>query len=737
MTRIYILVMALFIGIMFTLQPFPVTAAPTIWTVGSSGDFSSVSQALSSGLVRDGDVLRFVSDVYDFSDLVIDINITVDGAWHSWHLSSISRGSSIGLYVVDRPTSRISFSLANVTILVDTQGINSVLWTNATDIDVSNVSFISTPNTYNYGYAIFGYYNSQVSNVSIRNVFINASIDSAIYLSYQGDSDTTIFVDGLYCLFSEKLLTQATPSGLSIDSNQNSRVILYANNLFFDNLYYGIKAAIYNYDTTDVNIIELSNIGIGRVQMAGIQGAYYWRTNYKLRYENISVMYSDGYAIYLTTDGVQYADLDIKNVFVNYSRDCSIYVKCPSTINGDIRVDNVSILNSYRQGIYIDTRYETFISKIDLSNIYIGYAYYEALTIYSLGEDTNVNVDSLYINEAGEAGYPSIYFKWHGHNDWSRFHNLYIGRSHYSGIQAYIMAESSSLDLNNVYIGDAGRNAIHIWSTYVVPMYNNITLSNTWVKSIADGYYTLYIWDRSDAFRDVVVRNSALNGSISLTNLDSVRLIETFFNESGSALKSTHASITWTLDIYTISKSSKQPISGASITIYNGSNVLAAGYTGPDGHFRYTLNYIIDDVTRTAPYLSTIASLDTSMAVWNNSAGTTLPSWFTDVTLELEYYALSTNGFTNMGYAKLVIYGNTGYLKIYIYLDVLNPSNNRVMTHPLTVVSQYSYGGISVYEVLIGIDVLGRTVWYPAKIIVDLNTGQVIMIGPIIFSARI
>ena len=636
MTRIYILVISLLSITLLVQQPSPAMAGPATWTVGVGGDFPNVGQALASGLIQDGDVIRFTSDVVDDWGLVIESNITINGCGYKWILNNPG-GETNGLYVLDRPEDPTSFSLTNVTVLIGSPGIYSVVWTNASLMNISKSCFLAIPGTYPYQHILYTRYASQTPSIYINDVFTNASTEFAIYVYLFGSSIGDVVVDGLYCINSPSFLSvHGASGGVYVYAKEYSRVSLYARNVFLD--YIGNGVVLYSSSSgiqpSDANIIEIQNLNIG---------------------------YGGSFGIGITD------------------------------------------LGKYRNIIRI--------TDIRMSRIKYG----------------------IWVDEQRSQG------------TYAQFKNISIDRSESMAIRMGIFTTDSMYVFEDVYIGKYGYYGLAFDSgTYSRTLYsrnNTLLISNLWVASEI-GLRTLitprslFLVGSGTAFNKTIIENSFLNGSVALLNRVNAWFIDTYFNESRCSIRNSQANVTWTLDIYTVSGATGQPISSAPVAIYNGSDLLVSGYTGTDGHFLYTLNYVIDDVTRTAPYLSVIASVDTFTAIWNNSGGTTLPSWYTSVVLELGYYALSVSGFTSMGFATLQITGDSGQLKIYLYIDPLNPSASRYITYDIKVVDIYQSNGVTVYNILLRYSLAGRDIWLPCELVVDRNTNIVCMVGPITMYAH-
>jgi len=269
---------------------------------------------------------------------------------------------------------------------------------------------------------------------------------------------------------------------------------------------------------------------------------------------------------------------------------------------------------------------------------------------------------------------------------------------------------------------------------------NNVTLYNVWVNRVIEEGSSLYIDNRGRKISNLNVIHSVFNDRIEIYNyygfIWNAWFIETYFNESAAELINTAINNTWTIDIHAISTYTNMPISGVYIQLYNGSDLWATGYTNSGGDYYYTLTYTIDDENRTAPYLSVIGTIDTSSATVYNTGGLTLPSWYTKLILELNYTLLSITGQSNNGLSTLTVTGKTGILKVYRYIDPINPANNRFTIHKIKVLNQYTSNNIKIFNILISIEVAGKEVWLPSQLIIDENTETILLTGPITMYAH-
>ena len=93
---------------------------------------------------------------------------------------------------------------------------------------------------------------------------------------------------------------------------------------------------------------------------------------------------------------------------------------------------------------------------------------------------------------------------------------------------------------------------------------------------------------------------------------------------------------------------------------------MSSGYTGAGRHYTYILDYNITASSRTAPLLKATASNGPSSNQWFNLGGTTLPSWYTTVVININYVVLRIPGTTSAGLASLTIYGDEGVLKVFL-----------------------------------------------------------------------
>ena len=885
------LVILLLVITLYCLQPYNVMATPSTWTIGTGGVFLNVTQALSSGLVQDGDKLVFVSDVSDYWGLTIDINVSITGDWYAWHLINNTPGESNGVYVLDRPGNPTSFSLSNVTILVESPNINSVIWTNASDFTLTNVRFLATGSSYSWRNSVYGLYSSQTISININNFFDNGSVWDAIDIEFYGTCVVDIYIDGFYSLRDSVV----GDGDLYIRLDDQSLANAYLSNLYFNNTKYGV--ILDSYSSSIINMY-LNSLGTGYILYEAIFLNLYGDSAY-IEMNNVWIQYSDGYGIdvyeytasggeiivnnvfidYAAGDGgyfdtysdsdshlyinnffVGYAeyplevygyslgnmDVELYNIFINESYSDSIYIDSEPGGYSNIIMDNVVVSYSGEEAVYL-LSYANLDSYMSISNIYIGYTADDSFVLYDYtsgdvdisishvyanysdnnfmyldiepggtaslglmnvyvnysyssglildiypGMDLYLSMENIYINYSGyNAMYAGLYSSaldtvyadisdlYVGYSDvWALYidfysdygylniSNVYIGEAgvsrtesiwiyldgsyytamlqdtyikyaHWNAITVYTNSHESSIVLRNVYIEEAGGNGLRFTGPMRVLSYNNVSLYNVWVGSTGPGNYAFIMLNTSNMFDTLVVEHSVFNGTICLSRVNNAWFIETYFNESGSTLYLSRVNVTWTLDIYTVSVYTGLPIPGVYVTIYNCTDLLATGYTGSDGHFRHRLSYIIDDDLRTSPYLSAVASIQDSSVVWNNTGGFTLPGWYSPVVLELNYTLIRITGVSSNGIATLVLDGSTGYVRICWYVDPLNPSNNRFEIYSLRVVSRYSSNNLEVFEVLVGIEVGGRITWFPGHIIIDFNTGSVIMVGPVMMYASL
>ncbi len=886
-----ILITLLILSTVIMVSGVDVRATPAVWTVGVGGDFQNVTDAFSSGLLIDGDVLVFISDVSDYWGLTIDTNVSIVGGWYTWHLINNTPGESNGVYVLDRPENPTSFSISNVTILVESPNINCVIWTNASDFSLTNVGFVATGSSYSWRNSIYGLYSSQTVSINIKNFFDNGSVANAVYLDFYGTSVVNIYIDGFYSLRDSVI----GDGDLYIHFGDQSLANAYLSNLYFNNTKYGVT--LDSYDSSIVNMY-INGLGTEYVLYDAISLDLYGDSAY-IEMNNVWIQYSDGYGIDVYEYTASGGDIVINNVVIDYAEgdggyfdlysdsESHLYInnfvvnyaEYPLEVYGyplgnlEVELYNIFINESYSDSIYIDSEpggysniimdsvvvnysggeavslfgYADLDSYMSISNIYLGYTADDSFVLYDYtigdvdisishvyanrsdddfmyldiepGGTASVGLMDLYVNYSYSSGvvldiYPgidlylsmeNIYINYSGYNAiyaglyssvletvYADISNLYVGYSdlwalyidfysvygylnisrvyigeagvsrtesiwiyldgsyytallqdtyikyaHWNAITVYTNSHESSIVLKNIYIGGASGNGLRFMGPTRVFSYNDVSLYNVWVGSTGPGNYAFIMLNTSNMFDTLVVEHSVFNGTIYLSRVNNAWFIDTYFNESGSDLYLSIVNITWTLDIYAVSTYTGLPIPGVYVTIYNDTELLAAGYTGSDGHFRYCLSYTINDVLRTSPYLSAVASIQNSIVVWNNTGGFSLPGWYSPVVLELNYTLIRVTGVSSDGITTLVLDGKTGCVSLCWYMDPTNPSKNRIEKHPVRVLSSYESNNITIFNIMICFNVAGKKVWLPAQLIIDSNTGTVFLTGPITLYARI
>ena len=614
-------------------------------------------------------------------------------------------------------------------------------------------------------------YPSNDAYVNITNVSFNDTEKTSLSLIASPSGDLMVYLSNFSVVYTDYGATYiyADPGGdaiidvtdMWVGYADDEGIYVYSDpgyDMFlnvtgFDADYIG-AVGIYFYHNDDVGedaFVSLNGVFINYSYEEAIyvEGGPY--NDFNVSMDDVFVNYSEDEGIYVYMYPYESTYAFFSDIFLNYTSYDALYADVSSDADLGLGITNITIGRSDRSGmdIYLYGGYAD-IFWVDIHGVVVNYSYYPGIDYVSWSYVGYVNISDIYVGEVGVYGTPGLFFGLNGGETEYLLSNLYVNYSYGSGISVYSWSYSSVMNFTDVVVASAEGIGIQFYDIFdeTSPSSGNIFfleggdntlyLNNVFVLWLDNPFYpSLIISNDSSRYMGVNIYNSYFTGWIFLLALDNITLVETFFDEASALIVDSVVGVVWTLDIQVLSQLTGLPIPGSYINLNNNTASVSSGYTGGGGHYTYVLDYNITSSARTAPFLKATASNGPSSSQWFNLGGTTLPSWYTTVVININYTVLRISGATSAGLASLTIYGDEGVLKVFWYIDPINPINSRLDTYKLKIVGTYVSNNVTIFDVLIRMDVGGRPVWLPGQLIIDRNTGLVLLVGPITMLAKL
>jgi len=610
------------------------------------------------------------------------------------------------------------------------------------------------------------------SYINIDGAFFNDTERDSVSIAATPNADLTVFLNNLSIVYTyfDGIYIYADPGGdanvnvtdVWVGYSENDAIYVYSDpgyDMTFNVTGFGVgysgEIGIDFYHSDDVGddvYILLRDIHINYSYWAAIYvegGPYY---DFNLTLDNVFINYSEEEGIYVDMYPYESTYVFFSDIYLVYASYDGLYIDISSDADLGFELNNVTVEHSDKSGldIYIYGGYaETF--WVDIHGVVTNYSYYQGIDFTSWSYVGYVNISDVYAGEVGASNIIGLYFAFNGGDTEYLLSDIYLNYSSGDGIWVYIQSYSSNVNLTNVVVASVGGVGIIFYGGFgevpgpsgnvffIEGGENTLFLENVYVLELDNPVYnpSLVISNSSWDYVGVTVYNSYFNGWILLTDLNNITLVETVFNEASAWIIDSTVRVIWTLDIQVLSQLSGLPIPGSHVVVKNNTTPMFSGYTSGGGHFTYVLDYSITPSSRTAPLLKATASSGPSTSQWVNLGGMTLPSWYTTIIINLNYTVLRISGATSAGLASLTIYGDEGVLKVFWYIDPIDPHNSRLDTYKLKIVNTYTSNNVTVFDILIRMEVGGRLVWLPGQLIIDGNTGTVLLTGPVTLFAKI
>ena len=713
-----LLIAAILLFTVFFVTPTNFAYGASTVTIGVTGMYSNLTEAMP--YLYDGDQVVFVSDVHEDPNVVIDINISVYGNGYDWIFDATS---GYGLIVMSTPLRPTEFTLNGVNIYVNDY-LESVIYTNASRIDISNVTVNTyvTSSSYRYLYFIHSRLYSWDSTMLMENITVINPSMGAFYLWANGTTQVNTFINNLNFSYQYGLYS-TSPDFFDIKLYNDSNATIALNEIYIDPVQNGITIASYDYSYFDLFINQFSfDWSINNafnVYAGGLGGSLYASDGYFWTDEafvlddnsqngitvNILNMYVDytGWDLldfYIDSPGTPY--LHVHNLYGDYIGDEAFYISGTYFDHLDLIFHDITLNYVDEESIYLDT----WDSK-----------------------ETILSVDGLYVDETDDDDTIYVYFT--GDYGWFLFNNLTIiendeddGLDLNDGSQVY-----SSWYLTDVYVGDDMEDDafdFYMWG----PGISDVYIGNS------EFYDSFYLTNFNRPDYNVTIYHSIIDGYLYLWGIDNLSLIETFFYETYAYIGNGYASVMWTIGVKVISTLTGLPAAGVDILILDGSKVISSGVTSTNGLALVPIVYTINNTYRLVPNMIVRSKVKTNIENFTYGFSYTMPSWYEYFYIKIPVLVADISGVSSAGLFRLNLRGKQGTITV---LTIADPINNyhRVIRYKIIIDRVYAGLDVFVVDIRIRYKIGDRWQWYPGQMIFDFNTNIIILNGPISYLVKI
>ena len=764
-----VIVLVVIVTFLSSVAP-PVSAAPTVVTIGATGDYPTVADAISNGAIVDGVNIIFVSDVFESNPVVLRWNVTIDGNGYTWNISSPFFYDN-GLLLIDTTTHKTYVTIGNLTITAGSY-LRALIYSNTTFLSIEN-TVVASDQTGTRGFSNGLYYIQDYPGhkwLYLKDTSIKYIRYAGIGMDIKDRAVAHIQMDNL------SLYGTASTNGrygIVVLTRDYSKLVMTSNNIFLEYIRTGLYFYAVGYSSLNT---------------------YFFDTN--LRYSSINGFFAGSYDnatvnthLYGVTatnikslvevESTSYSSTHLKNVYVDDASSMLIYTYFYSGTHW-LTVDDLQA--DYVSGDAFNVMATSGNLRMDVNNVFIGYAgsdgieyddygvrdarirlsnvtFYdngdEAIDLYMDGSGyTLFSVDGLYVDDTGwdaidlysykdivDLYFLNTYF-YHvdddlldGYIENTNINMVFDGlvvdwHTEDEGIDLYTYNITGNMIFRNFYIDETDDDNIRIYNDYPRGVY--IELYNAYLPD----YHGLHI--SSSPYSNVTFYASySYIRSIYLYKVNGT-FHETYFNEAYAPTYMSFADVEWTYNVLVLSNITNLPVRNAKVTLMMSGILMGTGTTNDIGVTDVFIRYNISSAYRGVPNLKIYVEYQGDTYVFDYNSAYASPSWYRTFVLEIPVKAVSVKlkGMSELGMANLSFDENGGTMTVTTFLDPLNPANNRIVSYEIKVESIVIQGSYIYIDILVDLSTGASSNWLPTKIIIDTANGHVFVYGPIMFIAN-